>query len=205
MIMCTYVCKLSGSLGITYIRTTKHPARNDPLVSEDIYGCRYYLRHEFTFEEWRLHQFQSQCATEKGWCRHCVLTATTNCYSWCAYLPMSCELRVLLVNDRTLCALSQHSQRLYVATIFLLTLQFVLDEGGEKSWTVYDAGPKSVRCPIVCLPPASGRADVFFNQILSLSSSGYRVISVSFKRLFSVYRVYMSFEYCCVYCTLLFR
>ena len=49
----------------------------------------------------------------------------------------------------------------------------------DKVWTVYDAGPKTVRCPLVFLPPASGTADVFFKQILALSSLGYRVMSVS--------------------------
>lgn len=46
-------------------------------------------------------------------------------------------------------------------------------------WVVYDAGPKSVRCPLIFLPPASGTADVFFKQLLALSSLGYRVMSVS--------------------------
>lgn len=45
---------------------------------------------------------------------------------------------------------------------------------------VYDAGPKTVRCPVLFLPPASGTADVFFKQILTLSSIGYRVMSVSY-------------------------
>ena len=44
---------------------------------------------------------------------------------------------------------------------------------------MYDAGPKTVRCPIVFLPPASGTADIFFKQLLALSSAGYRVMSVS--------------------------
>lgn len=49
----------------------------------------------------------------------------------------------------------------------------------DKVWVVYDAGPKTVRCPIVFLPPASGTADVFFKQLLALSSAGYRVMSVN--------------------------
>jgi hypothetical protein len=44
---------------------------------------------------------------------------------------------------------------------------------------VYDAGPRSVKCPLICFPPASGTADVFFRQILALSAVGYRVIAVS--------------------------
>ena len=56
-----------------------------------------------------------------------------------------------------------------------------MDSNDEKEWLIYDAGPRNVRCPLICLPPASGTADVFFKQILTLSSLGYRVISVSFK------------------------
>ena len=44
---------------------------------------------------------------------------------------------------------------------------------------MYDAGPRSVKCPLICFPPASGTADVFFRQILALSAVGYRVIAVS--------------------------
>jgi len=50
----------------------------------------------------------------------------------------------------------------------------------EKVWVVYDAGPKSVRCPLIFLPPASGTADVFFKQLLALSSLGYRVMSIEY-------------------------
>lgn len=53
-----------------------------------------------------------------------------------------------------------------------------MDDDGERAWSLYDAGPKSVRCPLLFMPPASGRADVFFRQILSLSAAGYRVIGV---------------------------
>ena len=58
-------------------------------------------------------------------------------------------------------------------------MQVIVDDDEEKVWTIYDAGPKTVRCPIVCLPPASGKADIFFKQILALSAKGYRVIAVS--------------------------
>lgn len=59
-------------------------------------------------------------------------------------------------------------------------------------WVVYDAGPRTVRCPIIFLPPASGTADVFFKQLLALSSVGYRVMAVGcicnklFKFFFSI-------------------
>ena len=59
--------------------------------------------------------------------------------------------------------------------------QFVVDDDETKEWKVYDAGPRSVKCPLVCFPPASGTADVFFRQMLGLSAVGYRVISVSDK------------------------
>lgn len=55
--------------------------------------------------------------------------------------------------------------------------KIIVDDG--KEWTLYDAGPKSVRCPIIFLPPASGTADIFFRQMLSLSSLGYRSIAVN--------------------------
>jgi hypothetical protein len=35
-----------------------------------------------------------------------------------------------------------------------------------------------VKVPLVCLPPVSGTADVFFKQILALSAKGIRVIAV---------------------------
>ncbi|XP_028411696.1 maspardin-like isoform X2 [Dendronephthya gigantea] len=56
----------------------------------------------------------------------------------------------------------------------------IVDPSSEKSWTIYDAGPRNVRCPLICLPPVSGTADVFFKQILSLTSLGYRVIAVEY-------------------------
>ena len=55
-----------------------------------------------------------------------------------------------------------------------------MDDDNSKEWTLYDAGPKTVKCPLICLPPASGTGDVFFRQILGLTSAGYRVIAVSF-------------------------
>ena len=53
-------------------------------------------------------------------------------------------------------------------------------DGDAKEWTLYDAGPKEVRCPIIFLPPASGTADIFYKQLLTLSGLGYRVISVEY-------------------------
>ena len=59
------------------------------------------------------------------------------------------------------------------------TLQIVVDKTNQP-WVVYDAGPRHVHSPLVCLPPVCGTADVFFRQLLELSQAGYRVISVSF-------------------------
>lgn len=56
--------------------------------------------------------------------------------------------------------------------------KIVVDIDGSKGWKVYDSNPKTVKCPLICLPPASGTADIFFKQILGLAAKGYRVISV---------------------------
>ena len=47
------------------------------------------------------------------------------------------------------------------------------------TWVLYDAGPRHIKSPLVCLPPVCGSADVFFKQLMHLSAKGYRVISVS--------------------------
>eukprot|EP01112_Ceratiomyxa_fruticulosa_P019450 TRINITY_DN6364_c0_g1_i1.p1 TRINITY_DN6364_c0_g1~~TRINITY_DN6364_c0_g1_i1.p1 ORF type:complete len:360 (+),score=74.21 TRINITY_DN6364_c0_g1_i1:199-1278(+) len=49
----------------------------------------------------------------------------------------------------------------------------------EKVWKYYDFGPKD-KDPLICLPGASGTAEVFFKQIVSLCPKGYRIISVQF-------------------------
>ncbi|XP_071844725.1 maspardin-like [Apostichopus japonicus] len=56
----------------------------------------------------------------------------------------------------------------------------IVDDNGKTHWTLYDAGPRNVRCPLVCLPPVSGTADVYFKQLLGLSAKGYRVIAMEF-------------------------
>ncbi|XP_071954518.1 maspardin-like [Antedon mediterranea] len=61
-----------------------------------------------------------------------------------------------------------------------------VDDGSNKEWTLYDAGPRSVRCPLVCFPPASGTADIFFKQILGLTAKGYRVIAMEYPVLWSL-------------------
>lgn len=61
----------------------------------------------------------------------------------------------------------------------IIVLQIVVDKTNQP-WVVYDAGPRHVHSPLVCLPPVCGTADVFFKQLLALSQAGYRVISVIF-------------------------
>ncbi|XP_067827764.1 maspardin isoform X2 [Heptranchias perlo] len=56
--------------------------------------------------------------------------------------------------------------------------KIIVDDDDSKVWSLYDAGPRNIRCPVIFLPPVSGTADVFFQQILALTGWGYRVISV---------------------------
>uniref|UniRef100_A0A3Q0RK68 Maspardin n=1 Tax=Amphilophus citrinellus TaxID=61819 RepID=A0A3Q0RK68_AMPCI len=58
--------------------------------------------------------------------------------------------------------------------------RIIVDDDDSKVWSLYDAGPKSVRCPIIFLPPVSGTAEVFFQQVLALTGWGYRVISLQY-------------------------
>lgn len=58
--------------------------------------------------------------------------------------------------------------------------KLVVDEDSSKVWTLYDSGPKEVTCPLLCLPPVSGTADIFFLQLLRLHQLGYRVIALHY-------------------------
>ncbi|XP_062417663.1 maspardin isoform X3 [Pungitius pungitius] len=58
--------------------------------------------------------------------------------------------------------------------------KIIVDDDDSKVWSLYDAGPKSIRCPIVLFPPVSGTAEVFFQQVLALTGWGYRVISLQY-------------------------
>ncbi|XP_072134456.1 maspardin isoform X1 [Mobula birostris] len=58
--------------------------------------------------------------------------------------------------------------------------KIIVDDDDSKVWSLYDAGPRNIRCPIIFLPPVSGTADVFFQQILALTGWGYRVISLQY-------------------------
>lgn len=62
---------------------------------------------------------------------------------------------------------------------FFCVVQVTVDSVREEIWCIYDAGPRSIRCPLIFLPPVSSTADIFFRQILYLASLGYRVIAVS--------------------------
>ncbi|ERE75720.1 methionyl-tRNA formyltransferase [Cricetulus griseus] len=63
---------------------------------------------------------------------------------------------------------------------FPLKRQIIVDDDDSKIWSLYDAGPRSIRCPLIFLPPVSGTADVFFQQILALTGWGYRVIALQY-------------------------
>ena len=58
--------------------------------------------------------------------------------------------------------------------------RIVVDENSSQVWTYYDSGPKEITCPLICLPPVSGTADVFFLQVLRLHQQGYRVIAIHY-------------------------
>lgn len=47
----------------------------------------------------------------------------------------------------------------------------------EKIWKYYDFGPKEAT-PLVCIPGASGTAEIFYKQMISLCPKGYRIVSV---------------------------
>lgn len=55
------------------------------------------------------------------------------------------------------------------------------DSSSDKFWSVYDNGPKTVSCPLICFPPVSGTAEVFFKQLIELPKKlNIRVIAVSY-------------------------
>lgn len=66
------------------------------------------------------------------------------------------------------------------------TYQFIVITGAlcSQSWKVFDFGPKTIRCPLILLPPACGTADIYFKQLLELGKQGYRVLAVSISNLF---------------------
>ncbi|XP_038211506.1 maspardin-like isoform X2 [Zerene cesonia] len=74
------------------------------------------------------------------------------------------------------CDLSQSNEYLSFRSSIPLR-KIVVDSDGAKPWKIFDSGPKSLSCPIICLPPVSGTADIFFKQVMGLASRGIRVIA----------------------------
>lgn len=62
----------------------------------------------------------------------------------------------------------------------------VVVDQSMQPWVIYDAGPRHVRSPLICLPPVCGTADVFFKQLSQLAVAGYRVISVEYPVFWSI-------------------
>ncbi|OXA61773.1 maspardin [Folsomia candida] len=56
--------------------------------------------------------------------------------------------------------------------------KLAVDTDASKTWKLYDAGPRQVTSPLVCLAPVSGTADIFYKQMLYLTARGIRVLSV---------------------------
>jgi len=54
----------------------------------------------------------------------------------------------------------------------------------DKEWQFYDYGPKNVP-PLLFIPGAQGTADVFYKQFVSLSSHGYRLVSIQYPPLWT--------------------
>ena len=73
----------------------------------------------------------------------------------------------------------------------VLHLEQVTVDQDEEPWVMYEAGPKSVLCPLICLPPACGTADCFFYIVMKLAEKGYRVISVSLLQYWDIYLSFM--------------
>ncbi|CAH9102612.1 unnamed protein product, partial [Cuscuta epithymum] len=64
---------------------------------------------------------------------------------------------------------------------------------GSRQWRYYDFGPKVVP-PLICLPGIAGTADVYYKQVMSLSTKGYRVISVDIARVWNHHEWVQTFE-----------
>ena len=57
--------------------------------------------------------------------------------------------------------------------------------------------------PLICLPPVSGTADVFYQQCMALSTRGYRVIAVS-KKANMKCKSSLAFNYNSLLCRIIF-
>jgi len=54
-----------------------------------------------------------------------------------------------------------------------------IDAFNDKVWKFYDYGPKETEA-LILIPGASGTAEIFYKQFLSLCPKGYRLIAVQF-------------------------
>ncbi len=43
---------------------------------------------------------------------------------------------------------------------------------------MFEYGPRTIKCPLLLLPPACGSAEVYYKQVMSLGAHGLRVIAV---------------------------
>ncbi|EDQ89945.1 uncharacterized protein MONBRDRAFT_7702 [Monosiga brevicollis MX1] len=61
-------------------------------------------------------------------------------------------------------------------------LQHISVQIGKQTftWRLFDHGPRTIKNPIVFLPPVSGTADVWFRQMMPLASLGFRSIALSY-------------------------
>ncbi len=63
--------------------------------------------------------------------------------------------------------------------VISLWLDHVKVQIGKHIFELYEMGPKEIACPIICLPPSTCDAKIYYKIQLFLSREGYRVISVS--------------------------
>lgn len=62
--------------------------------------------------------------------------------------------------------------------------QIVVDD--DKEWKMFDSGPRSIKFPLICLPPLGSGAEVFYKQMIFLTSLNYRVIALDYPVYWSV-------------------
>ncbi|EGD72225.1 hypothetical protein PTSG_00246 [Salpingoeca rosetta] len=58
--------------------------------------------------------------------------------------------------------------------------------GKEYTWKIFDYGPKTTPAPVLFFPPVTGTADVYFQQLISLTGEGYRCISMDYPVTWSI-------------------
>jgi len=57
---------------------------------------------------------------------------------------------------------------------------------GKLSFDLYDIGPQDISCPIICLPPCTCDASIYYKILLLLSNRGYRIISLNYPITYTV-------------------